>query len=280
MSTEVSTEVRGADVSIFGSAQSFQDAQRIAVTISSSDLVPEMYKEKGDKKGIANTLLAMEIAHRLKMSPFFVMQNMDIIEGRPGWKSTYAIASVNASGRFGTLRFKIEDEGMVDVEYTHWEDTDEKWPNGKPKKRATQKKTKIQNLTCYAYAVDKETGETVEGEKISIEMAVKEGWYFRKGSKWPTMPKQMLQYRAGKFFANLYVPNAMIGMPTSDELIDSTEHDEVIIQQAPTQPSPTTSANEKLKKKASGKKPEKESPAPATAQPAVVIEETEDNGIM
>ena len=69
---------------------SFETAQREAKALSSSDLVPQQYKGN-----VANTLVALEIAHRIGASPLMVMQNLHIIHGRPSWSSTFVIAAIN-----------------------------------------------------------------------------------------------------------------------------------------------------------------------------------------
>ena len=77
---------------------SFETAQREAKALSSSDLVPQQYKGN-----VANTLVALEIAHRIGASPLMVMQNLHIIHGRPSWSSTFVIAAINGSGKFTAL---------------------------------------------------------------------------------------------------------------------------------------------------------------------------------
>ena len=44
-----------------------------------------------------------------------------------------------------------------------------------------------------------DTGETVNGAEVTIQMAKDEGWYGKNGSKWKTMPELMLAYRASAF---------------------------------------------------------------------------------
>jgi len=56
-----------------------------------------------------------------------------------------------------------------------------------------------------------------------MAMAKAEGWSTKAGSKWLTMPEQMLRYRAAAFFARIYAPDITLGMQTSDELRDVAE---------------------------------------------------------
>lgn len=179
------TTTPGAFVSIYANDVSFAHGQRIAKALSSSTMVPTTYQ---GATGMSNCLVALEMANRMNLSPLAVMQNLDIIHGRPSWKSSFIISAINSSGKFSPLRFKTTGEGDA--------------------------------KTCYAYATDRESGETVTGPPISISTAKAEKWYSRTGSKWPTMPDLMLMYRAATLFGRLYVPEILNGMPTAEETFD------------------------------------------------------------
>lgn len=173
-------------VSAFGAgAEGFETAQRIAKALASSTLVPDAYRNN-----LPNVLVAMELANRIGASVFAVMQNMDVIHGRPGLRATFLIATVNASGRFTPLRFRWEGDEGTDT-----------WG-------------------CRCTATDRESGEACDGALITIDLAKAEGWYNRNGSKWKTIPEQMLMYRAAAFWTRVYCPELSLGMRTSDELED------------------------------------------------------------
>lgn len=170
-------------VEAFGSAAGFALGQRIAKALTESSLVPEAYRGN-----VPNALIAVEMAARIGCSPLMVMQNLDIIQGRPSWRSTFIIASINTCGRYSPLRFKMAGEG--------------------------------ETRSCTATAIELKTGELLEGPEVSIAMAKAEGWYGRNGSKWKTLPELMLRYRAAAFFGRLYAPEMLLGMHTADELVD------------------------------------------------------------
>ena len=65
------------------------------------------------------------------------------------------------------------------------------------------------------------SGEEVKGTLVNIEMAKKEGWYGKAGSKWQTMPQQMLAYRAAAFFARVYCPSELMGFRVEGEVDDT-----------------------------------------------------------
>jgi hypothetical protein len=176
---------------VFSGIAAFDAAQRMAKALCSSTLVPKEYQ---GQQGLANSLIALEIASRMRLSPLVVMQNMTPIHGRPTWSSKFLIATVNASGRFSPLRFVFDD--------------------------------KEQPTRCHAVATDKATGEVLEGETITLELARKEGWWSRKDrqgnetSKWQTMTGQMLRYRAAAWWANVYCPEIALGLMTQEEALD------------------------------------------------------------
>lgn len=171
-------------------AEAWALIQRKASALATSSLVPKEYANN-----VPNCIIAMQLADRLGADPMMVIQNLDVIHGRPSWRATFLIATVNACGRFSPLRFRFQGkEGSDD------------WG-------------------CRAVAKDKTDGEECVGTLITIAMAKKEGWYQKPGSKWQTMPEQMLLYRAAAFWTRAYASDLSLGMHTSDEIIDTTGYD-------------------------------------------------------
>lgn len=169
----------------FDTPESFEHMQRVARMFCSSALVPATFQ--GDN-GIANAVIALEMAKRMNASPLAVMQQIYIVHGKPSWSSQFIIACINTCGRYSPLRFEVKGQG------------DDK--------------------TCVAWAVELATGERLESPPVSIGMAKKEGWYGKNGSKWQTMPDLMLRYRAATFFGRLYAPELLMGMKAMEEVID------------------------------------------------------------
>lgn len=221
--------------------EAFELSQRIAKMLSSSTLVPEQYRATIQKKagkdeygnqlwreepnpnGLSNCVIALNMSNRMGADPLMVMQNLYLVNGRPSWSSQFIMAGINSSGRFSALRFELEDLGEKEVECT-----ETVWENRKPKK--ISKNVKIHDFSCVAWAIERETGERLESSKITIEMAVKEGWYTKDGSKWQTMSEQMLRYRAASFFGRVYAPELLMGLRSAEEeqdrIIDVTPVEE------------------------------------------------------
>lgn len=214
----------------FDTADGFALMQRGATLLANSTIVPAQYRSQIIKKdrygnvkstednpaGMSNCVVALNMAQRMGADPLMIMQNLYIVEGRPAWSSQYIIASINACGKYSPLRFKLEDLGEKDVEYveTTWNDA------GRPVKNT--KNAIIRDTRCVAWALERKTGEVLESPPVTIELAVKEGWYGKNGSKWQTMPEVMLRYRAASFFGKLYAPELLMGIQTAEELHDST----------------------------------------------------------
>lgn len=174
------------NITIAEETASFELSQRHAKMLSSSTLVPKEFQGN-----MANCAIGLNIAKRLGADPFMVIQNIDIIHGRPSFRATFLIAMVNASGRFTPLQFRMTGEG--------------------------------QSRSCVAHCKAKESGEVIEGPEITMAMAKAEGWSTKAGSKWLTMPELMLRYRAAAFFARIYAPDITLGMHTSEESYDMQE---------------------------------------------------------
>lgn len=203
------------DAQIARENAAFEMLQRQAKMFASSSLVPKEFVGN-----LANCAIGINIAKRLGADPFMVLQNIDIIHGRPSFRATFLIAMVNASGRFEPLQFRMEITGKPttkDISFEAWENRE------KVMKKVSFSYTPT---TCTAYAEDKASGSVIEGPPVSYDMAISEGWVGKAGSKWQTdMRELMIRYRAAAFFARLYAPDITLGMMTAEEAIDTAERD-------------------------------------------------------
>lgn len=184
----------------------FEATMRIAKMYAMSNFIPDSYKYKNGQpldvnSVIANCTIALEMAARMGANPLMVMQNLYIVHGQPSFSSKFLIACINASKRFSPLRYEFKGE----------ENTD--------------------NYACrvVAYeATDTRHKDPLAGDWISIAMAKSEGWIGKKGSKWLTMPSQMLRYRAAAFWQRTYCPEISMGLITAEEANDNyVRYDEV-----------------------------------------------------
>lgn len=224
----------------FDSAAGFDLLQRQAKLFSSSAIVPKEYKNN-----IANCAIALNMATRLGADPLMVMQNLVIVHERPTWSAQFLIATVNCAKdargrpRFSALRYEFFGVRGAD------------------------------SWGCRAYAIEHATGEKLIGADITIEIAKSEGWYGKGGSKWKTIPQQMLMYRAGTWWTRAYAPELSMGLHTSDEMediadmtpksngmLDAMKAVERDIQQFSATPDPATTQPEATEPSASAEVPD------------------------
>jgi hypothetical protein len=167
----------------FASRESFDLAKQAADFYAMSTIVPQAYQ-----KNQPNCFIAIDIAMRLAMDPLQVMQSLYVINGHPAWSAQFIIGQINTSPKFkpGSVRFNMKGEGM--------------------------------ERSCQVSATLRGTQEVVRGTTVNMAMAKAEGWLDRTGSKWRTMPEQMLQYRAGSFFARIHLPERLLGIATVEEV--------------------------------------------------------------
>lgn len=228
--TAIATRGSQNGISPFTSSESFDAAIRMADCLADSNIVPKEYIGNP-----SNCLVAMEVASRLGVSVMTIMQSMTPIHGRPAFTASFLIATVNTCGRFGTLRYKFAGT------------------RGTPE------------YGCSAIARDVATGEDMEGTFISMAMAQAEGWVTRAGSKWKTMPDQMLRYRAAAFWQRAYAPELSLGMQTIEELSDIPDFDPGEVQVNVATP-PTAAAGVVASAMPTPAPAASETPAPAPAR--------------
>lgn len=171
----------------FQSAEGFELLQRQAKMFYGSSLVPQQFQ---GEQNFGNAIIALEMAQRMNASPLMVMQNLYIVYGNPGWSSKFLIATFNQCGRFEAIKYK----------------------------ETGKKGTDSQGI--IAYTREKGSDEIIQGPEVTILIAKQEGWYDKKGSKWKTMPDQMLRYRAAAWLIRTTAPEISMGLQTTDEIID------------------------------------------------------------
>lgn len=163
----------------------FELAQRAAKLLAASTMVPAEYRGN-----IANCVVALNMAQRMGADVLMVMQNLYMVHGKPGWSAQFLISTFNMSNRFSALRYEFFGDKNKD------------------------------DYGCRAWSVERETGDRLTGADVTIALAKYEGWYSKNGSKWKTMPQQMLMYRAASWFIRAYAPELSMGLHTTDELQD------------------------------------------------------------
>jgi len=203
----------------------FELEQRQAVMYATSTIVPMAYRGN-DKLG--NIIIAMDMAKRLNANLLMVMQNLNVIQGNPSWSAKFLIATVNNCGRFNPIQYRFTEGdyiGQIQYNAIAWD----KSAHSNTYKTETFDGRKIKNMTCVAYTTRKGSDDVLESSPVDIRTAITEGWYTKKGSKWPSMTKQMLMYRAASWWTNVYAPDLSMGLMTTEEARDivDAEYEEI-----------------------------------------------------
>ena len=175
---------------ITAEVQRFELEQRKAKAFSLSAFFPRHLMGQGPNGAqisVANATIVYDIAYRMNLSPLEVAQSIFIIQGKPSFETKFLVARLNTSGLLkGRLNTIVSQDGQ----------------------------------SAYCEAIDAQTGAVLRGTTITMEMAKREGWLSKNGSKWQTMPELMMKYRAQSFFINEFFPEVKYGLKTSDEAED------------------------------------------------------------
>lgn len=180
----------------FESEKGFALLQRMAMMFNSSSIVPETFRGKDN---VGNCVIAINMAQRMGADPLMVMQNMYIVYGNPACSSKFMIATFNTCGRYEAIKYKDTGERGTDTQ------------------------------GVIAWTREKSTGEIIEGPNVTIGIAKAEGWFNKSGSKWKTMPDQMLRYRAASWLIRTTAPEISMGLMSVEEAEDvGTQHGPII----------------------------------------------------
>ena len=184
MTTEITKTNTDGESSIYQTTESFEFAQRQAKSLCQSQLVPTQYQ---GQNGLSNCLVALEMSKRMNLSPLTVMQNLNVIHGKPTWSSQFITSNILGCGRFKNFDYVV----------TGKDDT----------------------LSVQCQAIRLEDNKLVKGTAVSMKMAQQEGWT-AKNKKYQSMPELMLRNRAATFFGRQYIPDLLLGVQTSEEVLD------------------------------------------------------------
>ena len=168
-------------VTMWNNLELFETSQRMAKLLSVSNIAPQSYRGN-----LADCVVAIDMANRMGVSPLTVMQNSQIVHGNFSWKGTACKAMIDSCGRYTKTRYvEVGEKGK------------DSWG-------------------FYLEATDKD-GEIIKGIPVTMDMAKKEGWYSKNGSKWQTMPELMMKYRASAFFMRTECASLAMGFLTAEE---------------------------------------------------------------
>ncbi|WP_297962772.1 hypothetical protein, partial [uncultured Campylobacter sp.] len=135
----------------------FELEQRKAKAFVATDFFPA-HLRKGDKEAtIGAAIIVLDLAQRMNLGALEVAQSIYIIHGKPSFETKFLVARLNSSGLLkGRLNTILSPDGQ----------------------------------SAHCEAVDAQTGQLLRGTTITMDMARREGWLSKNGSKWQTMPER------------------------------------------------------------------------------------------
>lgn len=163
--------------------QTFSENYRMAAQLAKSTIIPQTYQNKPE-----NVIVAIGMAQKIGLDPFTIMQNLNIIKGKTSWSGSFCRTLIEKSNKYSNLKLIFVGEKGTD------------------------------SYGCYMQGISKETGELIKGPEVNMKMAKSENW--TSNPKWNNMTELMLSYRATSFFARVYVPEALNGVQTTEEIED------------------------------------------------------------
>lgn len=175
------TASSGGELSFLHDSNAFEHLWRVAKAFSASRMVPTHFQQKPE-----DCMVALMMAQQLQVNPLLALQNVQVVNGRPGFSASFAIGLANQRGPFsGPITWSTKGKG--------------------------------EGLEVTAHATIRSSGEVV-ATTVTMEMAKAEGW--TKNPKYRSIPEQMLRYRAATWLIRLHCPEVLMGLHSSEELED------------------------------------------------------------
>lgn len=184
--------------SIYANDESKTAAFKTAQYMATMNMLPDSYKGS-----TSNCLFAIGIAKNLNLDPVYVMQNSQMIKGHFTWSGKAFKSMIDNNPNYSQVQYiEVGD------------------PSGAKDANGVDIPIHNDNWGIYIQAFDKKLNKFVYTEPITMKMAKAEGWYGKLGSKWQTMPRLMMMYRAASFFVNTNCPSLALGFQTTEEVFD------------------------------------------------------------
>lgn len=179
---------------------SMDELVRFANAVSKSGLAP-----KGMDKP-ETVFVAIQLGLELGLSPMAALQNIGVINGRPGVYGDAALALV-------------ENSGLLE----HFDE----WLEVSPGKRVDDLPAQIPD-TAAAVCIAKRKGrKQVKPSRFSVAMAKRASLWGKQGP-WLQYPERMLMFRARGFALRDGFPDVLKGLKTTEELQDYADIDQPV----------------------------------------------------
>lgn len=160
----------------------------------SGNMVPDHFKGKP-----SDCMAILMQAARWGMDPFAVAQGTHIVSGTLGYEAKLVNAVISSSTAI---------EGRFHYRYN----TDEKWVVGTGKKVGPD--AWVQVGAILKCETEIQWGERLYPDDVTT----------KNSPLWQTNPKMQSGYLAVKYWARMYCPHVMLGIHTSDEILDNPQY--------------------------------------------------------
>lgn len=157
--------------------ETMDDALRYAKVIAASGLLPRSFYEAKDGDPTAAAFVAIQLGAEVGLSPMASVQNIAVINGKPGLYGPAMLAVVEASGKLETFEEWLEGDGETLVAYCRVKRV------GRPER-----------VTAFSW-----------GDAKKANLTGKRG-------PWAEYPKRMMQARARSFALRDTFPDVLAGL--------------------------------------------------------------------
>lgn len=174
----------------------------ISSVLARSTIIPKDFQ--GNE---GNCFVVLQLASRLGIDPFTMLQNVDVVYGRAGIRGSFARALVKSRTR-GLVGDGFETRGELPANFKGFDASKSNF-----------------ELRYYVEKADYRTGEITKvfGPWIGPALAKEMGWWDKAGSFWakaPSMCERMCKFRAVSWYVKDEDPNILAGLPLAEELHD------------------------------------------------------------
>ena len=202
----VQYEMRSTDIGdTFADPNAFAHWQRVASMFAASEVIPQHLRGH-----LPDVLIGLDLARRLNLNPLSVLQNLYVVKGTPGWKTTFLIALANQAG--WDLDWQVEELVPRTLKYRR-------------KSKDGTVDAEMDNLRVRCTMTRQ--GKTKVGMWISSQQAIAARW--ADNEQYTHSAELMLRYRSASSSVRLFDPNVLLGLPTAEEAADLVEQSERIV---------------------------------------------------
>lgn len=196
---------------VFADPAAFAHWQRVAFTFARSSLVPAHLR---GEQHIADILIALDMARRMKLNPLQVLQSLYVVSGNAGWYTTFLSALALNDG--WDLDYEVREIGEP-ISYQR-------------KTSGGGEKATIPNLGVRCLMT--RDAKTKRGIEITSHQAIAARW--ANNEQWVHSTEHMLTNRATTFAIRRYAPGLLLGLKTQEELDDDrSEPSEATYEEPP-----------------------------------------------